>query len=167
MKNFYSLPHKYVGKQIDLKFSNKMVYAYLNSEILYGHKVARGTGHYITNVNHYPERKVVALQMNIQAIYNKAQKVGENTLFLIKKLFGMPRFPLKNLRKVQSILALSERYSQEAMEYASESALETQKYSYNFINSCAKNYREKKDMRVNEAPTRQLEFICLQGGKSE
>ena len=166
-KNFYSVPHKNVGKQVDLKFSNKMVYAYFETELLYCHKVARGTGHYVTKVEHYPVKKAVALQINIQSIYKSAARVGENTLLLVKRLFDQPRFPLKNLRKVQSLISLSKKYSPEAMEYASESALEMNKYGYHYIKSCAKNYRPKRETRTNQAPARQLEFICLQGGKNE
>jgi len=166
-KNFYSLPHEYVGKQIDLKFSNKMVYAYLESKLLYSHSIYKGHGHYVTNESHYPEERIVAMQMNIQAIYKKAKRIGENTNFLVTRLFKMPRFPLKNLRKIQAILSLTNTYSQEAMEYACNASLEMEKYSYQFIKSCAKSYREKVDSRVNEAPIRQLELICLQGGKDE
>ena len=166
-KNFYSLPHRYVGQQVDLKFNNKVVHTYQGAELLYSHQQARGTGHYITNNDHYPETKLVALQINIQAIYKKAGKIGVHSLALTEKLFNMPKFPLKNLRKVQSVLSLSNKYSKEAMEYACETALEVEKYSYHFIKSCAKNHREKKEARVYQAPARQLELICLQGGKDE
>ena len=84
---------------------------------------------------------------------------------LIKKLFKMPRFPLKKLRKAQAIIGIAKKYSNEAMEYASSNALELEKYSYYFINSCAKNYRKPIDNRTLQTPTRQLELICLQGGK--
>lgn len=166
-KNFYSLPHKFVGKQVDLKFSNKIVHAYYEGELIYSHTLGKSHGKYVTNEKHYPEEKIVELQMNIQAIYKRAELIGDNTLFLVKKLFKMPKFPLKNLRKVQAVLSLSNKYSKEAMEHTSETALEMNKFSYNFIKSCAKNYRKPKDLRTLDAPSRQLELICLQGGKNE
>jgi len=166
-KNFYSVPYKFAGKQIDLKFSGKMVHAYFELELIYSHKIASGTGRYATNENHYPEKKVVDLQLCIQSSYKRAEKLGENSRLLVQKLFQMPKFPLKNLRKVQGILALGDKYPRAAMEYACESALVRERYSYHFIKSCAKNYREEKDPRINIAPTRQLELICLQGGNNE
>jgi transposase len=166
-KNFYSLPHRFVGKKIDLKYSNKIVHAYFESELIYSHTLGKSHGKYITNEKHYPEEKIIELQMNIQAIYKKAERIGENSMALVKKLFKMPKFPLKNLRKVQAVLSLSEKYSKDAMEYASGTSLEMHKFSYHFIKSCAKNYREPIDSRTSEAPIRQLELICLQGGKSE
>ncbi len=164
-RNFYSLPYRFVGRKIDLKYSSKMVHAYISSELIYSHQLGKGKHQYITNENHYPEEKVVVLQMNIQAIYKRAERIGENTLMLVNRLFKMPRFPLKNLRKVQAVMALTKKYSNEAIEYACETSLERNKHGYYFINSCAKNYRKEIDQRVNEVPIRQLELICLQGGK--
>ena len=166
-KNFYSLPFKFVGKQVDLKFNNKIVHTYYEGELIYSHSIGKSHGKYMTNEKHYPEDKVIELQMNIQAIYKKSEGIGENTFFLVKKLFKMPKFPLKNLRKVQAVLSLANIYPVEAMEYASETALEMNKLSYNFIKSCAKNYRAPVDTRTFEAPLRQLDLICLQGGKNE
>jgi transposase len=165
-RNFYSLPHKFVGRQVDLKYSNKMVHAYSDSELIYSHQLGKGHGQYFTNENHYPEEKLVVLQMNIQSIYKRAEKVGENTLMLVNRLFKMPRFPLKNLRKVQAVMGMTKKYSTEAIEYACGVSLERNKYGYYFLNSCAKNYRKQIDVRVDKAPMRQLELICLQGGKS-
>ena len=166
-KNFYSLPYKFVGKQVDLKYSNKIVHAYDEGELIYSHTLGKSNGKYITNENHYPEEKIIELHMNIQAFYKRAEFIGENTLLLVRRLFQMPKFPLKNLRKVQGILSLANKYPSEAMEYAGETALEMNKFSYNFIKSCAKNYRKPKDLRTFEAPSRQLELICLQGGNNE
>jgi transposase len=165
--NFYSVPHIFVGKEIDLKFNSKMVYASFQGEQIYCHKIPPGKSHFVTNEKHYPEKKIVDLQINIQALYKKAEGIGVNTHLLTKRLFDMPKFPLKNLRKVQAVINLSAIFSKEAMEYASESALELNKYTYNFIKSCAKNFRPKKENRIYQAPYRQLELICLQGVNNE
>jgi hypothetical protein len=165
--NYYSVPHSYVGKEIELKFNSKMVYAFFQGEQIYCHKIPTGRCHFVTIQNHYPERKIVDLQVNIQSLYKKSNGIGENTFLLTKKLFEMPRFPLKNLRKVQAVIKLSAYFSKEAMEYASGSALELNKFNYNFIKSCAKNFRPKKENRIFQAPYRQLELICLQGENNE
>ena len=86
---------------------------------------------------------------------------------MAQALFNMPRFPLKNLRKVQAVISLGKKYSPVALENACSSALELGNYSYRFINLCAKNYREPKDNKTQLAPIRQQELICLQGGIHE
>ncbi len=164
-KNFYSVPHQYVGKEIELKFNSKMIYAFLDTKQIKCHPVAKGNSHFIIDDKDYPEKKLIDTNLHIQYTLKQSKAIGENTHALLKRLFKMPRFPLKSLRKAQAIIGLAKKYSHEAMEYASDNALELEKYSYYFINSCAKNYRKPIDNRTLQTPTRQLEFICLQGGK--
>jgi exopolysaccharide biosynthesis predicted pyruvyltransferase EpsI len=84
---------------------------------------------------------------------------------LAKKLIDEPRHSLKNLSKLQGILALAETLGDEAIEYAVGAALEQDKTQYSYIKKCAKNYRPDEDSPEALAPRRQLEFVCLQGGR--
>ena len=100
----------------------------------------------------------------MQSSIAKSKRIGANTELLIKKLFEVPRnHPLRNLTKVQGILALENKYSAEAIEYGAEAALISNKLNYNYVKSCAKNYRKPKE-QVTLLPNRQLQFVCLQGG---
>jgi hypothetical protein len=94
----------------------------------------------------------------------KSKKIGPNTEILVKKLFEIPRnHPLRNLTKVLGVLELKNRFSIEAIEYGAEAALESNKLNYNYVKSCAKNYRPSKE-KTTLLPNRQMEFVCLQGG---
>lgn len=164
-KNFYSVPHQFIGKEVELKFNSKMVYVFFETKQIKCHAIASGHSLFIIDEKDYPEKKLVDTNYHIQHALKQAKLIGDNTYFLVKRLIDMPRFPLKNLRKIQSVIGLTKKYSQETMEYASKNALELEKYSYHFINSCARNYRTPKDNRTLQAPKRQMEFTCLQGGK--
>ena len=94
----------------------------------------------------------------------EAEKIGENTQLLVEKILAQDRFPLKNLRKVQGILGLKNQINREAMEYASEMAMEFNKMNYDRIKRFAKGYRPNKDTNMDLRPARQQELICLQGG---
>ncbi len=163
-KNFYSVPFQFVGKEIELKFNSKMVYAFFETEQIKCHCVALGNGHFIIDEKDYPEKKLIDANFHIQYALKESKLIGENVHAMAQALFKMPRFPLKNLRKVQAVISLGKKYSPVALEYACSSALELGNYSYHFINLCAKNYREPKDNKTQLAPIRQKELICLQGG---
>ena len=83
---------------------------------------------------------------------------------LYKRLIDEPKHPLKNLAKIQGILALAESFGAEALEFAVGIALEHEKATYAYIKQCTKNYRPDEDVSEAMVPRRQLEFICLQGG---
>lgn len=165
-RNFYSVPYRVVGKEVEIKCNSKLIYIYFGTEEIAVHAISLGHTHYITNDNHYPDKKLVDINYHVQSSIAKSKKIGENTELLIKKLFEIPRnHPLRNLTKVQGILALGIKYSFEAIEYGAEAALLSNKLNYNYVKSCAKNYRKPKNIETS-LPIRQLEFVCLQGGLS-
>lgn len=165
LKNFYSVPYHFVGKEVQVKYNQKLLHVYYNTEHLWTHTVGKGNGHYITVEGHYPEKKIVDTNFHLNTCRVKAGKVGPNMQILAKKLIDEPRHPLKNLSKLQGILALAETLGDEAIEYAVGAALEQDKTQYSYIKKCAKNYRPDEDSPEALAPRRQLEFVCLQGGR--
>jgi transposase len=163
-KNYYSVPYRFVGKEVEIKFNNNMIYIHLDASEIAVHAVASGHGQYVTNKSHYPEDKLLDTNFHLLSSIEKSKKVGPNTAAVVKKLFEVSRnHPLRNLTKVLGVLALKNKFTDEAIEYGAESALEFNKLSYNFIKSCAKNYRPEK-IKTTLLPNRQLQFVCIQGG---
>lgn len=164
-RNFYSVPYQLVGKEVHVKFNQKLLHIYHLTELIHTHTIIRGEGHYCTVDAHYPEKKLVDTNYYLGACRLKAQQIGESMQILAKKLIDEPRHPLKNLAKLQGILALADVFSSEALEDAVSSALELDKTSYSFIKQCTKNYRPSDKAVEVKAPLRQLDLICLQGGR--
>lgn len=165
LKNFYSVPYHLVGKEVQVKFNHKLLHVYHNTDLLWTHQVCKGQGHYITLEAHYPEKKMVDTNFHLNSCKIKASKIGENMQIFTKRLIDEPKHPLKNLSKLQGVLALAETFSNEALEYAVSTALEENKTTYSYIKQCAKNYRPHEENSEAIAPRRQLEFVCLQGGR--
>jgi transposase len=164
LKNCYSVPYRYVGKDVEVKFNDKMIHIYSETDLIGMHSIAIGQGHYVSNPAHYPEDKLIDINYHINSVKQKAKKIGPNTELLIKRLLEVPRqHPLRNLPKIQSILALKDKFTTEGLEYAAEAALESNKLTYRFIQSCTKNYRTPKPKTLL-LPIRRPEFVCLQGG---
>jgi transposase len=163
-KNYYSVPHQYVGKELDVKFNGKEIHAYFETNRIASHLTMKGSYHYSTTVAHYPEKKYVDMNYHIALARREAEKVGPNTLLLVERLLNEDRYPLKNLRRVQGILQLAEKFETVAMEYGCEMALQFEYLNYDRIKRFAKGYRPKKEEFLDVSPTRQVDLICLQGG---
>ena len=161
-KNYYSVPHCFVGKEIDLKFNSRIVYAYYNCDKIASHTSCRGTYHYSTNTEHFPKKKYVDTNWHLEQAEISAQKAGPNVSILIKRLIKESKHPLKILRKVQGIMRLAKKYPQ-AIDYACEMALIFDRLSYDNIKRFAGNFKKDKEETVKEKPVRQLQFTFLQG----
>jgi hypothetical protein len=141
-----------------------MIYIYDETTEIAVHALVFGHCVFVTNIKHYPDQKLSESNYSIRQQCHKAQQVGPYTELLVKKVFEIARsHPLRNLSKVQGILSLGQTYGNEKLEYAAQSALELNKYSYVFIKNCAKNYQPAKPTQTL-LPARQREFVCLQGG---
>jgi len=167
LKNYYSVPHQYVGKELDIKFNENMVHAFFNCSRIATHKSMKGTYHYSTDTGHYPERKFVEVNYHLGAAKKEALLVGENTALLINKLIHESRYPLKILRKIQGILRLKQSFDSKILDYACGMALEFDRLNYDNIKRFAKSYKERGADISAQAPQRQFELICLQGGICE
>lgn len=166
-KNFYSVPYAYAGKEVELKYNSRTVQAFSETDLVKTHVIAKGTGHFVIDEKDYPEKAIIDTNLYVQRALKEATRIGENTLLLVEKLLSMPRYPLKNLRKVQAVVSLQKKYSRTAVESAATDALKFDKFSYHFIKMCAKNYRTPKPKIIYAAPSRQKQLVCLQGGINE
>ena len=163
-RNFYSVPYRFVGKEVEVRFNDKMIYAFTDADEIAVHAITLGKNVYVTNKAHYPDGKLLETNFHILSSIEKAKKMGTNTAILVKKLLEVQRnHPLRNLTKVMGVLGLKDKFSIEAIEYGAESALESNKLTYTYVKNCAKNYRPSKD-KTTSLPNRQMEFVCLQGG---
>ena len=163
--NFYSAPYRFVGKELDIKFNGKLVHAFYNTELIATHAIKRGNFKYSTHDQHYPEKKFIELNYHLQKARKESKEVGPNMEALIETLIKQPRFPLKNLRKIQGILKLKQSFDCKALEEAADLALEFNKLNYNSIKNFAKHYKPNKPQE--SAPVRVPELTCLQGGANE
>ena len=163
-KNYYSVPHQFVGKELDIKFNGQEIHAYSETELIASHPTMKGTYHYSTTVAHYPEKQYVDLNYHFALARREAEKIGPQTLALIERLMNENKYPLKNLRKIQGVIRLTTQFEKEAMEYGCEMAMTFEYLNYDRIRRFAKGYRPKCDSNFDSSPTRQIELVCLQGG---
>ena len=166
-KNYYSVPYNLVGEEVDIKFNSRMVYAYSKCQLIAAHRSQKGSYHYSTNTAHYPERKYVDVDYNLNQVKKNARQIGPHTSALIERLANEARHPLKILRKSQGIVGLAKSFSLEALEYGCQMAVEFNRINYDNIKRFAKNYTKPKSSILQYSPQRQLEFVFLQGEGNE
>lgn len=164
-KKFYSVPYQFVGREIRLKITAKLIEIFdLDLNPLAVHTKLLGKETHSTNPRHYPSEKLALTQFSVQIALRDAEKIGPETLNIVSDLLS-GSFPLKYLRRVQGILRLrqSSRVTTAALEHACKLAKTFSKPQYAYIKSTAEHFDRtgNRPVIVRSAPKRDPSEIYL------
>ena len=165
LKKFYSVPYKYVGREVRVRVTAKLVEIFdrdLNP--LAAHARLFGKEIYSTDPRHYPEEKLALTQFSVQQALSESEKIGPETAGLVAELLS-GSYPLKYLRRVQGILRLFQggKASREGLEHACKMGLTFNKHQFPYIQATAKFFDSNgnRPTVVRSAPVREVGSIYL------
>ena len=124
-KNNYSCPYQYVRKQVDLRVTDRLLEVYYNQERIATHKRFPSYLEYqfSTSPEHLPEQ-FNRPQVNDTLLLNQARAIGPFTHKVIQRVFETVPLKERGYQPSQSILKLSQFFSNEDLETACHIALE-------------------------------------------
>jgi hypothetical protein len=156
---FYSVPYRYVGRKVRVvgTFKQVSIFDIQTLECIAIHTPSRKKFERITNVLHWPEEKLQHCCFTMDRAKADALKIGPKTTQMVTYLFELPH-PLQFLRRVQGWIrsVAHEKFSSEAMEYASLQALQHNRYGSKYVTSCAIFFQQGGVLRTapGSAPKR-------------
>lgn len=124
--NFYSVPHKYVREQVDVRISVNSIEVFVALERVAIHpKFGSNTrGRYKTDKSHLPLAHQAISEQVPQNIIDQAEKIGPATLEVIESLLVSPKHhPFTYLRRALGIVRLAKRHSAVGLEDACTTVL--------------------------------------------
>jgi hypothetical protein len=117
----YSVPTKYVGKEVDVRSDGALVRIYCGGEAIKTHAQQRRGGR-STDYEDYPKDRAPYAMRYPDYYRKKALEIGPSVgAFTDKLLEG--EFPWSRLRQAQKLLRLSERYGSQRINIACQRAL--------------------------------------------
>ena len=162
-KNFYSTPFVYVGQQVRVRLTDKMVEVFSeDSQPVATHSRLSGIGKFSTYDAHYPEKKLSVARFEIHHAKEQAVKLGPNVEQLVEKLL-LTDYPLRHLRRVQGILRLAKRHpiTTQALDHACQRALSFNKTRLSYIKDCALYFVTHGQRPTLSAPQRKPDCVHL------
>ncbi len=121
-KKSYSLPTKYVGKQVWVKVTHRMVYVYYEEKLIKQHTIPSGSRQ--TDLNDFPENMQYALNKGMPAyLLNQAKAISEEFGNMVKNI--LTPHPFINMRKAQSLIRIAGAYPRNVVTEASIIAMNT------------------------------------------
>ena len=119
--SFYSVPHAYVGKPVDVYIYERTLQVYDGLTLLVTHTRAASKGERITRLDHYPKHRALYLERTKEVCEEMASGIGASCHAIVGYLLA--ERPADNLRAAQALLSLQEKVGTERLEAACERAL--------------------------------------------
>ena len=153
-RNFYSSPHTLRGRDLDIWASSKTVEVYHEGTRVALHpRLTTTSGKFVTDTNHYPPAQQAFAEEDVQTIIGRAERVGPQTLALVKMLLE-GACPLKHFRRCQGIVALAWKYTPEHLEAAAEMANRFNNLNVQYLERVIKTRRGVETKETDEIRNR-------------
>lgn len=120
-RSYYSAPHRYVGRELDLRATPNQVTLFDQLTLVACHPRATRPGTWMTNYDHLPPEKTAHLLQTPQWCLAEAEKVGEACSEFMLELLGDR--VVDRLRAAQGLLRLRKKFGTRRLEAACRRAL--------------------------------------------
>jgi DNA-binding Lrp family transcriptional regulator len=117
----YSVPTRYIGKQVDVRKDSKLVRIYLAGEQIKMHPALEPGGR-STDYEDYPQALTELALRDPNRLITRGEAVGEHVGQFLHRLFSHSH-PWIQIRKAQSLLRLAEKFPASAVDAACRRAL--------------------------------------------
>jgi len=143
-KNYYSVPYRYIGKQVEVQYNQESVEIYYNSERIASHKRTYKAGRYTTIKEHMSSTHLFYDSWSPDYFVNLAGSIGPQTSQYIEKLIDQQDYPETGYKQSLGIIALKKAYEPDRIERACTLALTFEKCSYRTVMHILENNMDKE-----------------------
>jgi len=139
-RHHYSVPYKYVQKQVELHYSAAIVEIYCRGIRIASHPRRHKMGGYSTITEHMPEAHQQYAKWTPERLTNWArQEAGPATARVADEIMLSKAHPEEGFRSVLGLMNLGSRYGADRLENACKRALAIKSPRYQTIKSTLKN----------------------------
>lgn len=138
-KHYYSVPHTLIGKEVEVRATDKTVEIFYGRQRQASHRRVRTRGRYSTQREHMPPAHRYVDAWSPERFLRWAEEIGPETAKLIGVVLDGRRHPQQAYRTCLGILGLAKRYGQSRLEAACRRALPAGIRSYKGIHNILKN----------------------------
>lgn len=151
-KSYYSLPTRYIGKKVWARGGIDRVQVFYDGELIKTHERSYTPGKRITHESDYPPEKSKYLLRTKEYYRREGGKYGIYVAEFVSKIMEVHVY--SNLRKVQAVLRMTEKYGADAVDRTCRRCLHYEDYRMPTIRKILKDklYNETLPEEVNPAP---------------
>lgn len=152
-KHFYSVPHRLVGEQLDVRYTGTTVECLYKGNRVAAHARSFLPGKHTTLPEHMPRAHREYAEWTPQRIIAWAAQTGTATADVVEQILSRKAYPEHGFRSCMGVISLGKRFSKERLEAACRRALAIRGVNYKSIKSILENNLDLKPL------PRQLELL--------
>jgi hypothetical protein len=156
-KALYSLPTRYVGRQVWVRADSKVVRAYCGGELLKTY-ARQEPGGRCTDYDDYPKELAPYAMRDPQRMIREAHEVGQHVGGFMAQLLG-DTFPWAHLRQAQKLLRLVNKYGGGRVDGACRRALSFDLIHVGRVENIIRQSLEREAKPATGPQTKQLHLI--------
>lgn len=138
-KTFYSVPHRLIGRRVDVRLTCRAVEIFHDHERVASHvRRSQARGHVTVN-EHMPKAHQRYANVTPASLIKMAARIGVNAAILVERMMRDRPHPEQGYRSAMGIIALARRYERDRMEAACERALAIGAISYSSVSAILKS----------------------------
>jgi transposase len=142
-KHYYSVPYKLIGKEVDIRATEKTVEIYYRRQRQASHIRSDAPGRHSTQQDHMPPAHQYVAGWSPERFERWAEEIGPQTNAFITLLLSSRRHPQQAYRSCLGILGLAKQYGHERLEAACAWALTAGIHSYRGVNNILKHNMDR------------------------
>jgi transposase len=145
-KHYYSVPYSLIGKEVDIRATEKTVEIFYRRTRQASHYRSQAKGRYSTQNEHMPPAHQRYSDWSPERFLRWANEIGPHTSQLITAVLDARRHPQQAYRSCLGILGLAKRYTDERLEAACHRALLAGIRSYKGVRNILENKLDQLDL---------------------
>lgn len=122
-KHYYSVPHRLVRREVEVRLTEKMVECFYGGERVGAHLRSSRQGGHSTVAEHMPKAHRAHMEWTPGRLLNWALEIGPSTRDLVQHLLTTRPHPEMGYRSCLGLLQLKRRYGAERLEAACQRAM--------------------------------------------
>jgi transposase len=150
-KNYYSVPFRYIGQQVEVEYDSDTVEIYCKSERIAFHKRNYRKGAYTKIEDHLSSSHKFYEGWNPEFFINLAAKSGSNVQAYIGKLLQQATYPEIAYKQCLGVINLK-TYGEQRLDKACQMALEQPRYGYHIIQNILTNKMDMAESLTTPKP---------------
>lgn len=149
--HYYSVPYQWVGKQVEIRATHKIVECFYQQQRLALHARSYKKYQFTTLEKHMPKAHLQQKQFSEAMLKNWANRIGPHTLEFIEYMMKSRAFPQQAYRACLGLLRLSKSFGGARLEKACHKGLIVGATRYQQIEALLKNKLEGEPEQTTTA----------------
>ena len=149
--HFYSIPHIYVGKEVDIRVTERMIEVLYDGKRIVCHKRHREKGQ-TTLPEHMPKNHLEHMTWTLEKAMSWASGIGEKTSEVIGKIASNKSHPDQIRRVCLGFYRLEKDFGSKRLEKACQRSLAYHAFSYKSVSKILESGLDKEELDPPNKP---------------